>query len=208
MAGKALHPDIDIKKEIGSGGFGHVYHCSYKNYKDAAVKIIDVARNSEIEKEIDMLKRLKHQYIIELYDVLITPKQVFIITDYIPYGNLNKYIENSKHVNKARYWTKIRRILASVASGLVYMHSERIVHGDLKSYNILVSKKDDGILCDFGLSITNTNTKTVITDGVRGSAIVWFEKRFSMFFFLWIRYYTLVCTGTVFHSSSASIIRV
>lgn len=91
-----------------------------------------------------------------------------LITDLME-ANLRKYLS-------ARSWDPLlgKRLLRDVAAGMAYLHAHSIVHGDLKSLNILV---DGGraVIADFGLSrvrqrmATGSGLSTVGTGGIAGT---------------------------------------
>ena len=88
------------------------------------------------QREITVLKRLEHPGIISLHDLIDTPKQIYIVTDYIKGISLQQY---SKSVpNRVIRENTARRIFKQVVEGVSYLHGNNIVHRDLKLDNILV----------------------------------------------------------------------
>jgi serine/threonine protein kinase len=69
----------------------------------------------------------------------------FIMMPFLEKGNAQKYIRDNPHCNRDK-------ILHQISQGLVYLHSQGIVHGDLKAVNVLIDDGDNAVLCDFGLT--------------------------------------------------------
>ncbi|PBK85528.1 kinase-like protein [Armillaria gallica] len=69
----------------------------------------------------------------------------FIITPYLRNGNSRKFVQTHPNCDRLK-------ILIDITHGLLYLHSRKIVHGDLKAVNVLIDDAQTAVLCDFGLS--------------------------------------------------------
>lgn len=78
------------------------------------------------------------------------PKHLYIIMEYVPYGDLKQYIDSSSVMPEF----KCRYVAHQIMSALKYLHRQRITHRDIKPDNILIASDDPFIvkLTDFGLS--------------------------------------------------------
>ena len=96
----------------------------------------------EIKNEIDILKKLDHPNVLKILEFYSTPKAYYIITGYCSKGELYNQITNrfSEH--------QLAVLFYQVFSGLLYLHSNNIVHRDLKLENILISEIEQDILTD------------------------------------------------------------
>jgi len=118
------------------------------------IKKIDKPRMSQmIENELSILKTLNHPNIINLISELVTPTDVYIITDLVSGGDLFEAIARSTNFSDR----DIRSMTKKLASALAYLHGMDIVHRDVKPENLLVEFDSDGRvlhlkLADFGLS--------------------------------------------------------
>ncbi|KAI8604421.1 kinase-like domain-containing protein [Dissophora ornata] len=131
---------------IGKGAFGEVYLWN-KDGIQLAVKRIRVTDGSatDIVRETNIVSQLAHKHIIQCYGVDHDANYVYIITDYAEGGSLS--------AAKPRFdWENRKRIVVEVALGLGYLHSQGIIHRDIKGANILLTKHDEAKLCDFGLA--------------------------------------------------------
>jgi tRNA A-37 threonylcarbamoyl transferase component Bud32 len=140
---------IKLNKQIGNGSYGQVYKATWHG-QTVAVKKIPAIYLSDIDKEIKALKRLNHDNIIEYYGEKSKDNNVYLIMEYAEQRSLNRWIE--KNENNPHDWQLNYRFIDQITKGLVYLHSENIIHRDLKSHNILITKDNVAKIADFGLA--------------------------------------------------------
>ena len=141
------------------GSFGQVIK-SYDNIlnKEVAIKMIqkkyeDIETMKMIRNEQDIsffLKMTKHQGIVTIYDIYETKNTVYIIEEYIKNGNLKDYLVRNELSIEER-----EAIVLQIAHSISFLHTNFIVHRDLKMENILVDASSSSIqtkIIDFGLS--------------------------------------------------------
>lgn len=155
---------LELLEKIGSGGFGEVYVGRWKHQKVAVKKFLLGRDNNEmIQREIDLIRKLRNRYIIQFYDtVKLEPDgTIVMVTDYAEKGSLSKILRNHE---ETMTWNMRRRITNEILYGLAFLHENRIIHRDLKSGNILVTRKDEIKLCDFGLAQIKIKSASVSMD--------------------------------------------
>ncbi|XP_070000795.1 serine/threonine-protein kinase SIK3 isoform X4 [Penaeus vannamei] len=146
--------DYQIEKTIGKGNFAVVKLATHTITKSkVAIKIIDKTKIDaenlrKILREIEILKKLRHPYIIRLYEVMETERKIFLVTEYASYGELFDYVVNNGRMIEKEARTKFMQIVAA----LRYCHKRGIVHRDLKAENLLLDKDLNIKLADFGFS--------------------------------------------------------
>ncbi|KAF9026203.1 kinase-like protein [Hymenopellis radicata] len=96
-------------------------------------------------KEALILHHLSHPNILAFRGVIYEPYRLYIVSDWLENGDINQYISSHPEAS-------IKELLEGVADGLDFMHSNAIVHGDLKGANILVDADGRPRISDFGLS--------------------------------------------------------
>ncbi|KAF9152322.1 hypothetical protein DFQ26_000934, partial [Actinomortierella ambigua] len=154
---------------IGAGQYGIVYQCHY-NARKAAIKKFKPHRYMPgelkiVEQEIAILQRLQYRHIIQFYGVLRDNNEISLITDFAEGGSLNQAIEDSRVAD----WHVKERIAQEIANGLAYIHHEGVIHRDLKSDNILLTRFMEVKLCDFGLAVVKKASGSHTTDKLRGT---------------------------------------
>ena len=164
-----LHPspDIDLKvlkqigdytlgTELGSGAFGKVVLGKHiQTNEPVAIKILDKMILSHtpddyqsVKQEINILKSVKHKHIVQLYDVLQTPRHIFIIMEYCEGKDLLDYILTKSKLSEEESLKYFHQLI----NALFYLHSQNIAHRDIKIDNMLLDRNRDLKLVDFGLS--------------------------------------------------------
>ena len=127
-----------IKKILGTGTYGHVYLVENKYTQECfAMKEIDktsedLLTDSEIVDEVEILKNLDHPDIVRIMEFYNTENSYFIINEYCKYGELFEQVKNDFSE------TQIAVMFRQILSGLAYLHSNNIIHRDLKLENILI----------------------------------------------------------------------
>jgi serine/threonine protein kinase len=160
--------------KIGQGSYGKVYQAIDENNNIYAIKVINKINNKlckyelqNIQKEIAIMKKLRHKNIVSLYEVIDDPteKRVYIVMQYIENGPI--MIRNSDDTYNILPENKIKIYIYQLTAGLQYLHNHEIIHRDIKPENILVDLNDNVYLVDFGVSenLCDTNMETSLRTG-------------------------------------------
>lgn len=147
-----------IGKTIGEGTFGKVRVGTHVLTGDkVAVKFLekdrisDVADVERVSREIHILKLTRHPNIIQLYEIIETTKQLYLIMEYADGGELFDYIVNNSRVKEL----EACRFFQQIISGIEYIHRLNVVHRDMKPENLLLDHDGKSVkIVDFGLSNT------------------------------------------------------
>ncbi|KAG9035722.1 hypothetical protein FRB95_010787 [Tulasnella sp. JGI-2019a] len=163
VAYAAAHPRRQIPKfgpylllqTLGEGEFGKVKLGLHQEYgEEVAVKLIrrgsvdNAVRFSKIEREIEVLKNIRHPNIVRLYDVIETDKYIGIILEYASGGELFDHILAHRYLRER----DAAKLFAQLVSGVSYIHAKKIVHRDLKLENLLLDRNRNVIITDFGFA--------------------------------------------------------
>ncbi|KAM9705394.1 calcium/calmodulin-dependent protein kinase type 1D-like isoform 1-T1 [Menidia menidia] len=145
-----------FKEVLGTGAFSEVVLAQEKlTSRMFAVKCIPKkalkGKESSIENEIAVLRRIKHENIVALEDIYESPDHLYLIMQLVSGGELfDRIVEKGFYTEKDAS-TLIRQVLDAVN----YLHSMGIVHRDLKPENLLYFNPQDEskiMISDFGLS--------------------------------------------------------
>ncbi|KAI9190823.1 kinase-like domain-containing protein, partial [Polychytrium aggregatum] len=146
---------------LAAGGFGEVFTASYYGAPVAIKRLYRGYNQGELNDfghEIAIWHRLSHPHVLPLLGACDTTARPFMVSPFMPNGTLHSYISTAP--NPRPLGEKIR-LLYQVASGMAYLHGNNIVHGDLKSLNVLLDTGLGAVVTDFGMSRTKrTSTAT------------------------------------------------
>jgi serine/threonine protein kinase len=111
---------------------------------------VDQAKIKCLKREIDGLKQLDHENIITYYGGEMIENNVFCIyLEYMPLGSISDQCKMYGRLGE----TICRAYTIQVLKGIAYLHSQNIIHGDLKGANVLLTNEGKEIkLCDLGNS--------------------------------------------------------
>ncbi|CAM5100384.1 unnamed protein product [Natator depressus] len=144
-----------LGKIIGHGSYGIVYEAYFTKQKaKVAIKIISKKKASDdylnkfLPREIQVMKGLHHKYLITFYQAIETTSRHYIIMELAPGGDILEWIQSSGPCAEplAGRW------FAQLTLGVAYLHSKAIVHRDLKLENLLLDKRENVKISDFGFS--------------------------------------------------------
>ncbi|GAB0095081.1 Serine/threonine-protein kinase ULK3 [Sergentomyia squamirostris] len=148
--------DYELLEKLGVGSYATVYRCQKKISKEIyAVKCVEkgkLTRSSvdNIVTEIRLLRRLKHEHIVEMHEFLYDEKNIYIVMEFCNAGSLSGYIKQRSCLPEAT----CRFFLRQLALALKYMRENHVSHFDLKPANLLLTKTPGIMLkvADFGFA--------------------------------------------------------
>lgn len=141
-------------EKLGEGTYGIVYKAQNRDTNEVvALKRIRLDNEEEgvpctAIREISLLKELKHPNILRLYDVLHTEKKLTLIFEYLD-SDLKKFLDS--YGGDIDILT-IKQFMYQLLKGIAFCHEHRVLHRDLKPQNLLINKKGELKLGDFGLA--------------------------------------------------------
>ncbi|KAJ1959619.1 cyclin-dependent kinase 5 [Dispira parvispora] len=141
-------------EKLGEGTYGVVYKAQNRETGEVvALKRIRLDKEEEgvpctAIREISLLKELKHPNIVKLHDVLHTEKKLTLVFEHLD-SDLKKFIDSC---NGELDYQVVKRFMYQLLHGLAYCHQRRVLHRDLKPQNLLINKRGELKLADFGLA--------------------------------------------------------
>ena len=135
-----------------------------------AVKLIPKTGKNEKEvlslrQEIDILCKLRHPNIIEMIDAFETKTDFCVVTEFAQ-GELFQILEDDQSLSE----DVVRSIAIQLVDALQYLHSNRIIHRDMKPQNILIAANGTVKLCDFGFARA-MSTATLVLTSIKGTPL-------------------------------------
>mmetsp|Transcript_36402 Transcript_36402/g.85032 ORF Transcript_36402/g.85032 Transcript_36402/m.85032 type:complete len:394 (-) Transcript_36402:417-1598(-) len=135
--------------ELGAGSFGTVYKARDGTPSGSlACKVVPHSkmRRSAVRKEVHIMGRLHHKHVLALHGCVELDDASYIFMELGGNGDLFSFVIDRGSLDEP----VARRFFAQMLDGLDYLHSIGIVHRDLKLENVLLDKRDNCKICDFG----------------------------------------------------------
>jgi predicted Ser/Thr protein kinase len=150
----AQFPQLEILALLGMGGMGMVYKARQPRLdRLVALKILPVESGrgpsfaERFEREAKALAKLNHPGIVTLYDFGQTAEYYYFIMEYMDGMNLRRLLQTQPLEPR-----QALELVAQICTALQFAHDEKIVHRDIKPENILLNKKGQVKIADFGLA--------------------------------------------------------
>jgi len=152
--------NFDEHNVLGKGGNGTVYKGALKDKRLMAVKkckLVSERQEKEFGKEMLILSQVNHRNVVKLYGCCLEVEVPMLVYEFVPNGTLHEFIHGRRHHSSgARVSFAARlKIAHETAEALAYLHSwasPPIIHGDVKSPNILIDEGLAAKVSDFGAS--------------------------------------------------------
>ena len=163
--------DYIIKERLGTGAFGIVYKVlkQTNNYHYVIKQIplfgLTQKQINDAKLEAKILSAVKSIYIVRYYESFEENNYLNIVMEYCDGGDLSHFIEKNKETGKFLEENLVWNIFIKITIGLAALHKSKILHRDLKSLNIFLTKNLDIKIGDFGVAKILTATgfaKTII----------------------------------------------
>ncbi|XP_030217550.1 protein-tyrosine kinase 6b [Gadus morhua] len=145
--------EFTLEEQLGSGFFAEVYRGRWKNRITVAIKIIksdSELNHKEFQREVQILKALRHPHLISLMAVCSASPPYYIITELMQKGNLLSFLRGRE--GGALEAEPLIDMAAQVADGMAYLEEKNSIHRDLAARNVLVGENYICKVADFGLA--------------------------------------------------------
>ncbi|PUZ75117.1 hypothetical protein GQ55_1G123400 [Panicum hallii var. hallii] len=159
---------------LGRGGHGVVYKGVLDDNMTVAIKkskMTEEAQIKEFAREMFILSQINHRNVVKLLGCCLEVQVPMLVYEFVSNGTLYHYIHGKEPRVDIALDTRLR-IAAESAEALSYMHSSAsppILHGDVKTANILLDDKLNAKVSDFGASKLAPNDEAEIATLVQGT---------------------------------------
>ncbi|XP_066024439.1 fibroblast growth factor receptor 2-like isoform X2 [Pocillopora verrucosa] len=166
---------VTIKQIIGKGAFGQVAKATAVNLQGRAKKMLVAVKMlkenaSESERkdllsELELMKQLKpHPHVIKVLGCVTKSEPLFVLIEYVPFGDLLGYLRKSRGLNDTYYKDpdikpqtnltaqQLMKFAWQIADGMSYLSSIPVIHRDLAARNVLVGEGETCKVTDFGMA--------------------------------------------------------
>jgi WD40 repeat protein/tRNA A-37 threonylcarbamoyl transferase component Bud32 len=156
---------------LGQGGFAEVY-LGQHIYLDtsAAIKVLHTRLDSDdvehFREEARTIARLLHPNIVRVLEFNVEEMTPYLVVDYAPNGTLRKRHPRGVPLPPSTVVSYTRQ----VAAALSYAHEQKVIHRDVKPENMLVGRRNEILLTDFGIALVAQSSRYSGSQGIQNMA--------------------------------------
>jgi len=142
---------LKFVRALGNGQFGEVWGGLWNNTTPVAIKSLKQGTMDPADflAEAQIMKKLRHPRLIQLYAVCTMEEPIYIITELMKNGSLLEYLQGKGRTLKL---PQLINMAANIASGMAYLEQQNYIHRDLAARNVLVGDNNIVKIADFGLA--------------------------------------------------------
>jgi serine/threonine protein kinase len=165
-----------VLEPLGRGGMARVYrgyHAELDRY--VAIKVL----RSDLVDEADFVARfkrearavaaLRHPNIVQVYDFDVQDDTTYMVMELLEGATLKTPLNRARSAGKPMDLGQVVRIMLDVLEGLTYAHSEKMVHRDLKPANILLTRRGQAVIADFGIAHIVGSARHTVSGALMGT---------------------------------------
>src|SRR5712691_8637258 len=155
---------------LGQGGFAEVYLGQHLRFnQQAAIKVLHAHLSGQevehFQHEAETIAALAHPSIVRVFDFDVQDGVPFLVMEYAPHGSLRRRSPRGSVVPLAQIVASVKQ----VADALQYAHSQKFLHRDVKPENMLLGRREEVLLSDFGLAALAHSSASLSTQEAVGT---------------------------------------
>ncbi|PIA52632.1 hypothetical protein AQUCO_01000482v1 [Aquilegia coerulea] len=166
---------FSMENVIGEGGYGIVYRGILPDNSVVAVKNL-LNQKGQAEKEfkveVEAIGKVRHKNLVSLIGYCAEGTRRMLVYEYVDNGNLEQWLHSDlAHISPLTWDTRMK-ISIGTAKGIAYLHEglePKVIHRDIKSSNILLDKRWNARVSDFGLAKLLGSDASYVTTRVMGT---------------------------------------
>jgi len=165
-----------ILEPLGRGGMAQVYKAYHPQLdRYVAIKVL----RSDLVEEVEFLARfrrearavaaLRHPHIVQIYDFDAQDDLYYMVMELLEGNTLKAYLNAMRVRGERLPLGEAVRIFSDVLDGLSYAHGEGIIHRDLKPANIMLTRRGQAVVTDFGIAQIVGGTQYTVSGALMGT---------------------------------------
>ncbi len=165
-----------ILEPLGSGGMARVYRAFHPQLnRYVAIKVLrgdlvdDDSFLARFRQEAQSVAALRHPNIVQMFDFDVHEGITYMVMELLDGDSLNTRLNDYRVRDEQLPWGEMVRILLDVLDGLAYAHEEGMIHRDIKPDNILLTKRGQAVLADFGIAQIVGGTRHTVSGALLGT---------------------------------------
>lgn len=166
----------NILEPLGSGGMARVYRAYHpKLDRYVAVKVLrsDLVDEStflaRFRREARAVAALRHPNIVQVFDFDAEDDVYYMVMELLDGDSLHTRLNDYRVRGEQMPYGEMVRVLLDVLDGLAYAHTEGMIHRDIKPANVLLTRKGQAVLADFGIAQIVGSTHHTVSGALLGT---------------------------------------
>lgn len=165
-----------VLEALGRGGMAQVYRAYHPQLdRYVAVKVLrsDLVEQDEFlgrfRREAHAVSGLRHPAIVQVFDFDVQDDIYYMVMELLEGDTLRARLNQYRVKGERMPLPEILRVLKDVLGGLQYAHSEGVIHRDIKPANIMLTKRGQAVLTDFGIAQIVGATQYTVSGALMGT---------------------------------------
>ena len=165
-----------VLEALGRGGMAQVYrgyHPQLDRYVAIKVLRADLVDDEKFLKrfrqEAHAVSGLRHANSVQVFDFDVQDDYYYMVMELLEGDTLRARLNEYRLRKQRMPLNEVVQVLTDVLSGLEYAHSEGIIHRDIKPANIMLAKKGQAVLTDFGIAQIMGSTQATVSGALMGT---------------------------------------
>jgi tRNA A-37 threonylcarbamoyl transferase component Bud32 len=165
-----------VLEPLGRGGMARVYRAYHPQLdRYVAIKVLrsDLVEDAEFlarfRREARAVAALRHSNIVQVFDSDVEGEVYYIVLELLEGDTLKTRLNDYRLRSERMPLGEIVRVMLDVLDGLAYAHGEGMIHRDLKPANILLTKRGEAVITDFGIAQIVGSTQHTASGALMGT---------------------------------------
>jgi tRNA A-37 threonylcarbamoyl transferase component Bud32 len=165
-----------VLEPLGRGGMAQVYRAYHPQLdRYVAIKVLrsDLVEDEEFlarfRREARAVAALRHPNIVQVFDFDVHGDIYYMVMELLEGDTLKTRLNDYRARQESMPPGEVVRILLDVLDGLAYAHSEGMIHRDIKPANILLTRRGQAVVADFGIAQIVGGTQYTVSGALMGT---------------------------------------
>jgi tRNA A-37 threonylcarbamoyl transferase component Bud32 len=165
-----------VLEPLGRGGMARVYRAYHPQLdRYVAIKVLrsDLVEEEEFlarfKREARAVAALRHPNIVQVFDFDVEGDIYYMVMELLQGDTLATRLNDYQAREEQMPWGEVVRVLLDILGGLAYAHGEGMVHRDVKPANVLLTRRGQAVLTDFGIAQIVGGTRYTVSGALMGT---------------------------------------
>jgi serine/threonine protein kinase len=165
-----------LREQLGHGGMASVYRAYHPQLdRFVAVKTLrgELVDDSEFlarfQREAKIVAALRHANIVQVFDADMQDGIYYMVMELLEGDTLKARLSDYRARGETMPLGEVVRVMLDVLDGLAYAHSEGMIHRDIKPANIMLTRRGQAVITDFGIAQMVGATRYTLSGALMGT---------------------------------------